>query len=194
MKHNKNFKEFQNDKTIQEDDFGFGNTVSDLEFNNDKTISFEKESNNYFDSSNPDKTILLNKKKDALAWIVKIDRNKILKKYRLIDGITTIGRSSRSDVVIDDEAISEIHAKIIKEGKVFKIIDIGSLNGTFLNNNKVSSPKVLKDNDELQFGNLKFIFKKIWKVISHYFSQVFKLAFKLFYNNINQTSLVVQVA
>ena len=161
MKHNKDFEDFQNDKTIQEDDFGFGNTISDGEFINDKTISFEKELNDYFDSSSPDKTILLSKKKDALAWVIKIDKNKILKKYRLIDGITTIGRSSRSDVVIDNDGISEIHAKIIKEGKVFKIIDIGSLNGTFLNSKKITAPKVLKDNDEIRFGNLKFIFKKI---------------------------------
>jgi len=161
MKHNKDFEDFQNDKTIRGDDFGFGNTVSDGEFVGDKTVSFEKEINDYFDSSSPDKTILLSKKKDALAWIIKIDKNKILKKYRLIDGITTIGRSSRSDVVIDSDGISEIHAKIIKEGKVFKIIDIGSLNGTFLNSKKITAPKVLKDNDELQFGNLKFIFKKI---------------------------------
>lgn len=161
MKHNKDFEDFQNVKTIQEDDFGFGNTVSDGEFVGDKTVSFEKEINDYFDSSSPDKTILLSKKKDALAWIIKIDKNKILKKYRLIDGITTIGRSSRSDVVIDNDGISEIHAKIIKEGKVFKIIDIGSLNGTFVNSKKITAPKVLKDNDELHFGNLKFIFKKI---------------------------------
>lgn len=161
MRHNKDFEDFQNDKTIQGDDFGFGNTVSDGEFVGDKTVSFEKEMDDYFDSSNPDKTILLSKKKDALAWIIKIDKNKILKKYRLIDGITTIGRSSRSDVVIDSDGISEIHAKIIKDEKVFKIIDIGSLNGTFVNSKKITAPKVLKDNDELQFGNLKFIFKKI---------------------------------
>lgn len=127
MRHNKDFEDFQNDKTIQGDDFDSGKTVSDGEFVGDKTVSFEKEMNDYYDASNPDKTILLSKKKDALAWIIKIDKNKILKKYRLIDGITTIGRSSRSDVVIDNEEISEIHAKIIKDGKVFKIIDIGFL-------------------------------------------------------------------
>ena len=161
MRNNKDFEDFQNDKTIQGDDFDFGSTISDGEFVGDKTVSFEKEMDNYFDSSSPDKTILLSKKKDALAWIIKIDKNKILKKYRLIDGITTIGRSSRSDVVIDSEEISEIHAKIIKDGKVFKIIDIGSLNGTLVNSKKITAPKVLNDNDELQFGNLKFIFKKI---------------------------------
>ncbi len=161
MKNNKDFEDFQNDKTIQGDDFGFGNTISDGEFISDKTISFEKEMNDYFDSSDPNKTILLSKKKDALAWIIKIDRNKISNKYRLIDGTTTIGRSSRSDVVIDNDGISEVHAKITKEGKVYKIIDIGSLNGTFVNSKKIAAPKVLNDNDELQFGDLKFIFKKI---------------------------------
>jgi len=161
MKDKKDFDDNDYDKTIQEDDFSFENTISDGELIGEKTISFGKELDNYFDSSNPDKTIILNKKKEALAWIVKIDRNKNSKKYRLIDGITTIGRSSRSDIVIDNDKISEIHAKIIREGKVFKIIDIGSLNGTFLNNKKINSPKILKDNDEIIFGNLKFIFKRI---------------------------------
>ncbi|MCL4546826.1 MAG: FHA domain-containing protein [Deltaproteobacteria bacterium] len=161
MRNNKDFEDFQNDKTIQGDDFDLGNTASYGELVNDKTVSFEKEMDNYFDSSNQDKTILLNKKKDAFAWIIKISKNKILKKYRLIDGTTTIGRSSRSDVVIDNEEVSEIHAKIIKEGNIFKIIDIGSLNGTYLNSKKINSPKILKDNDELKFGNIKFIFKKI---------------------------------
>jgi len=161
MKSKKGFDDYDNDKTIQEDDFGFGNTISDGEFIGEKTISFGKELDSYFDSSNPDRTIILNKKKDALAWIIKIDKNNISKKYRLIDGITTIGRRSRSDIVIDSEEISEIHAKIIKEKKVFKIIDIGSLNGTFLNNKKINSPKILKDNDEIVFGSLKFVFKRI---------------------------------
>jgi len=161
MKDKRRFDDYDNDKTINEDDFGFGNTISDGEFIGDKTISFGKELDNYFDSSNPDKTIILNKKKEALAWIIKIDKNKVLKKYRLIDGITTIGRSSRSDIVIDNVEISEIHAKIIKEGKAFKIIDIGSLNGTFLNTKRISSPKILSDNDEIVFGTVKFIFKRV---------------------------------
>ena len=161
MKHNKDFEDFQNDKTIQGDDFDFGSTVSDGEFVDDKTVSLEKEMDYYFDSSKHDKTVLLNKKKDALAWILKIDKNKILRKYKLVDGITTIGRNSRSDIVIDNEEVSEIHAKIIKEGNIFKIIDVGSLNGTYLNNKKINSQKILKDNDELKFGNIKFIFKKI---------------------------------
>jgi len=161
MKDKRRFDDYDNDKTINEDDFGFGNTISDGEFIGDKTISFGKELDNYFDTSNPDKTIILNKKKEALAWIIKIDKNKVLKKYRLIDGVTTIGRSSRSDIVIDNVEISEIHAKIIKEGKAFKIIDIGSLNGTFLNTKRVSSPKILSDNDEIVFGTVKFIFKRV---------------------------------
>ena len=161
MKDKRRFDDYDNDKTINEDDFGFGNTISDGEFIGDKTISFGKELDNYFDTSNPDKTIILNKKKEALAWIIKIDKNKVLKKYRLIDGVTTIGRSSRSDIVIDNVEISEIHEKIIKEGKAFKIIDIGSLNGTFLNTKRVSSPKILSDNDEIVFGTVKFIFKRV---------------------------------
>jgi len=160
-KDNKDFEDFFNEKTIQEEDLFKDKTIPDGGFISDKTVSFENEINDYFDSSNPDKTMLLNKKKDALAWIVKIDKNKIQKKYRLIDGITTIGRSSRSDIVIDSSEISELHARIIKEGKIFKIIDVGSLNGTFLNGKKINSPKILKDNDEIVIGNLRFIFKKI---------------------------------
>jgi len=73
----------------------------------------------------------------------------------------TIGRSSYNDIVIDDETVSREHSYIIIEGNSYKIGDMGSTNGTFLNDKKVTSPKVLKDGDKITIGDSEFVFKVI---------------------------------
>ncbi len=161
MKQKDIFHDDENDRTIQEENFWIDNSLSEEEVLGEKTISLKNDFDNYFENSNPDKTIILDKRKEALAWIVKIEKNRVARKYRLMEGMTTIGRSSRCDIVLDSPEISEMHAKIIKEAKVYKIIDLGSLNGTFLNNKRINTAKTLKDNDEIIFANIKFIFKKI---------------------------------
>lgn len=161
MKQKDVFHDDENDRTIQEENFWIDNSLSEEEVLGEKTISLKNDFDNYFENSNPDKTIILDKRKEALAWIVKIEKNRVARKYRLMEGMTTIGRSSRCDIVLDSPEISEMHAKIIKEAKVYKIIDLGSLNGTFLNNKRINTAKTLKDNDEIIFANIKFIFKKI---------------------------------
>lgn len=161
MKQKDIFHDDENDRTIQEENFWIDNSLSEEEVLGEKTISLKNDFDNYFENSNPDKTIILDKRKEALAWIVKIEKNRVARKYRLMEGMTTIGRSSRCDIVLDSPEISEMHAKIIKEAKFYKIIDLGSLNGTFLNNKRINTAKTLKDNDEIIFANIKFIFKKI---------------------------------
>lgn len=161
MKQKDIFHDDENDRTIQEENFWIDNSLSEEEVLGEKTISLKNDFDNYFENSNPDKTIILDKRMEALAWIVKIEKNRVARKYRLMEGMTTIGRSSRCDIVLDSPEISEMHAKIIKEAKVYKIIDLGSLNGTFLNNKRINTAKTLKDNDEIIFANIKFIFKKI---------------------------------
>ncbi len=57
--------------------------------------------------------------------------------------------------------VSRHHAKIYykaDEGKWY-VEDMGSLNGTFVNNNRITQPTEIKDNDEVTFGNAKFVFK-----------------------------------
>ncbi|PIP80801.1 MAG: hypothetical protein COW84_03255 [Gammaproteobacteria bacterium CG22_combo_CG10-13_8_21_14_all_40_8] len=70
----------------------------------------------------------------------------------------TIGRKLEQDLVLDDPSISSLHAQITQEEDGWKIINLLSSNGTFLNGKKISiSP--LKDGDKVHFGQAEFIFK-----------------------------------
>jgi pSer/pThr/pTyr-binding forkhead associated (FHA) protein len=68
-----------------------------------------------------------------------------------------IGRSIESPIFLDDVTVSRKHAVIVKEEKTFSIKDLGSLNGTYLNNQSVlNSP--LTTGDEIQVGKFHMLF------------------------------------
>ena len=68
-----------------------------------------------------------------------------------------IGRSVESTVFLDDVTVSRKHALIVKEDRTFSIRDLGSLNGTYLNNQSVlNSP--LTTGDEIQIGKFHMLF------------------------------------
>lgn len=68
-----------------------------------------------------------------------------------------IGRSSQSDIFLDDATVSRTHAVIKKEGAFFTFQDLGSLNGSYINNRQVSSHQ-LTTGDEIQIGKYHMLF------------------------------------
>ncbi len=79
--------------------------------------------------------------------------------YRLNVGTTTIGRASDSDVILDDDTVSRQHALIREEQGRFTLHDRGSLDGTYLNRQKMRGAATLQDGDEIELGNTVFRFK-----------------------------------
>lgn len=69
----------------------------------------------------------------------------------------SIGRSSESDILLDDITVSRNHAVIEKTKSVFTIRDLDSLNGTYLNG-KISNRSGLKNGDRIQIGKYVFLF------------------------------------
>ena len=66
---------------------------------------------------------------------------------------TTVGRHHDSDVVIDDPSISRRHAEITYSGDGYFVSDLGSKNGTFVNQDNIgNSQHSLVDGDEITFG------------------------------------------
>lgn len=74
--------------------------------------------------------------------------------------MTTIGRSRRSNLRIDDESVSGSHAHLEKRGESFWICDDGSTNGTFLNGRRVGEAQ-LSEGDTVRFGDVAFVFDGI---------------------------------
>lgn len=65
----------------------------------------------------------------------------------------TIGRAAGCHITLDDNFVSQLHARVFtREGQVL-VEDLGSTNGTYLNRQKVTGPMVMRPGDELQVGN-----------------------------------------
>ena len=70
---------------------------------------------------------------------------------------STIGRASENDVVLDDVTVSRKHANIRRAGERFELIDLGSLNGTYVNSISVTN-QLLRMGDEIQIGKFHALF------------------------------------
>ena len=70
---------------------------------------------------------------------------------------TLIGRSPECDVFLDDVTVSRRHAEVVRDGETFTISDLGSLNGTFVNKERIESAQ-LEDDDEVQIGKYRLTF------------------------------------
>lgn len=82
----------------------------------------------------------------------------VLKEIPLQKASISIGRIPGNDVVIDNLAVSGHHARIILEQGYYAVEDINSLNGTFLNNQRIRrSP--LKNGDEILIGKHTLVFQ-----------------------------------
>jgi pSer/pThr/pTyr-binding forkhead associated (FHA) protein len=76
----------------------------------------------------------------------------------LIDkDVTTAGRHPESDIFLDDVTVSRRHAEFRREDGRFVVRDVGSLNGTYVNRQRVDQT-VLANGDELQIGKFKLTF------------------------------------
>jgi adenylate cyclase len=71
-----------------------------------------------------------------------------------------IGRAKSSDVVVSDERASRLHARIeVLPDGCYRLIDLGSRNGTLLNGCLVRQPAPLKDGDVIGVGNHRLVFQ-----------------------------------
>ncbi|MCJ7666351.1 MAG: FHA domain-containing protein [Actinobacteria bacterium] len=71
-----------------------------------------------------------------------------------------IGRSPESDVLLDDITVSRKHAILKKDADDYKMIDTGSLNGSYLNGNIVEDA-LLANGDRIQIGKYIFLYFSI---------------------------------
>jgi hypothetical protein len=88
------------------------------------------------------------------AWIkvesgFRAGREKILAK-----GEITIGRAEGCDIgLFGDNAVERLHARILKRGNDYYLLDAGTHTGTFLNGRQVARPELLRSGDAIKVGN-----------------------------------------
>lgn len=71
--------------------------------------------------------------------------------------VTTAGRSVSCDIFLDDVTVSREHAHFVRTGTDFLVRDAGSLNGTYVNRERVAEAQ-LAEGDEVQIGKYRLTF------------------------------------
>ena len=78
-------------------------------------------------------------------------------KFFLDTDSTSLGRHPDSNIFLDDVTVSRKHAEIRRGGDGFRLHDVGSLNGTYVNRERVEEA-ALASGDEIQVGKFKLVF------------------------------------
>ncbi len=78
-------------------------------------------------------------------------------KFVLESDVTHAGRHPDSEIFLDDITVSRRHAEFVRQGRSYVIRDVGSLNGTYLNRERIEEG-ALANGDEVQIGKFKLVF------------------------------------
>jgi pSer/pThr/pTyr-binding forkhead associated (FHA) protein len=68
------------------------------------------------------------------------------------------GRHPESDIFLDDVTVSRRHAELVRSGPGWIVKDVGSLNGTYVNRQRIEDSSPLANGDEVQIGRFKLVF------------------------------------
>ncbi|HEX6389213.1 MAG TPA: FHA domain-containing protein, partial [Solirubrobacteraceae bacterium] len=91
------------------------------------------------------------------ALVIRAGGGRVGESFALDNDRITIGRRPDSAVFLDDVTVSRDHALIVRRGGAWHLDDLGSLNGTYVNRQRIETHH-LADGDELQVGKYKLTF------------------------------------
>ncbi|MDP9094553.1 MAG: zinc-ribbon and FHA domain-containing protein [Actinomycetota bacterium] len=78
-------------------------------------------------------------------------------RFLLDQDVTTAGRHPDSDIFLDDVTVSRRHAEFRREGYGYTVHDVGSLNGTYVNRERIDATP-LSGGDEVQIGKFRLVY------------------------------------
>ncbi len=92
-----------------------------------------------------------------MAMLIGMSESVRGKTYEIAADRTAIGRNSTNILVFENDTISGRHCVIEREGKKFKLRDLGSTNGTRVNSRPIEEAE-LRPKDLVQIGSMEFLF------------------------------------
>jgi two-component system cell cycle response regulator len=108
------------------------------------------------------------------ACLVVIYGNDLGRKHSLESASVTLGRSNKCDIQIDQESVSRAHSKIVNAGRSIRIRDLGSTNGTYVNDELVEE-RTLVDGDFIKIGRTIFKFLSGGNIERAYHEEIYRL-------------------
>jgi len=94
---------------------------------------------------------------DGLGMVVVKRGPNAGSRFVLEADVTRAGRHPDSEIFLDDVTVSRRHAEFVRQGATYFVRDVGSLNGTYLNRERLDDAP-LAHGDEVQIGKFKLVF------------------------------------
>jgi len=76
-----------------------------------------------------------------------------------VDGDLVLGRGDQAEIRLEDPFASGRHARVYEQGNIVVIEDLGSTNGTYLNEEVLQTPRPLHPGDRVRIGDSEFTFE-----------------------------------
>jgi two-component system cell cycle response regulator len=108
------------------------------------------------------------------ACLVVINGLDLGKRYALDHASITIGRSSKNDIQIDEDSISRNHAMLVNNGTGYVARDLGSTNGTYVNDIQIKEQN-LADGNQIRVGRTIFKFLMGTSIENAYHEEIYRL-------------------
>jgi hypothetical protein len=111
-----------------------------------------------------EKTVIPEREETGLlGWLI-VKKSRVMRRGHIlkVKAGAIYGRDPRKvDVLIDDEEVSALHARILIEDDKFVVLDMGSSNGTWVNDEEIEAVTPLKQDDEIKMGETVFVLKTL---------------------------------
>lgn len=98
------------------------------------------------------------------------------RRHVLQDSALVLGRSPECDICLESAGISRRHAELREKGNIVVLQDLGSSNGTHLNDHRISGPTPVKDGDMVRLGNVVFKFYEPQSLDALLHDRIYRLA------------------
>ena len=98
------------------------------------------------------------------------------RRHVLQDSALVLGRSPECDICLESAGISRRHAELREKGDIFVLQDLGSSNGTHLNDHRITGPTPVKDGDLVRVGDVVFKFHEPQGLDALLHDRIYRLA------------------
>lgn len=107
-------------------------------------------------------TFAIRRRPRMLSYLIEKEGEQVGRVFQLEEDVTDIGRDPRNHIAVNDVMVSGFHARVERapDGSII-VIDRGSTNGSRLNGEPLTEPRVLDENDEISVGNTTLVLKVV---------------------------------
>jgi two-component system, cell cycle response regulator len=112
---------------------------------------------------------------DCLVVIYTKEPTLLGKRFMLDNNPTRVGRGADNHVVLDGDSVSRRHAHFEQRGSVWMVVDDGSTNGTYCNDEQIAREALLKNGDRVKVGPTIFKFLSGADVEAQYHEEIYRM-------------------